>query len=159
MNLTIREATINDYIGISKLVAEVHSLHVKNRPDVYIDIDTPLQSEQFEEVLNKENMKVFVVENTDNKELAAYSIMKIMQTQSISIIIQMRVAFIDDFCVKTDYKKKGIGRLLFRHVVDYAKSEGASSLQLIVWEFNKDAIKFYEAMGMGIRNRRMELTL
>ena len=38
-------------------------------------------------------------------------------------------------------------------------SEGASSLQLSVWEFNQDAINFYEAVGMSMRNRKMELNL
>ncbi|WP_346962231.1 GNAT family N-acetyltransferase [Clostridium sp.] len=65
----------------------------------------------------------------------------------------------DDFCVKASKQKKGIGRLLFEYIVDYAKTEEALSLQLIVWEFNKDAIKFYESLGMSVRNRRMELNL
>lgn len=159
MNLIVREAVSDDYAGISKLVAEVHSLHVKNRPDVYADAHNPLQRGHFDELLNTDNVKVFVTEDTDNKELAAYSIMKIMTTQSISILIHMKIAFIDDFCVGSGYKKKGIGRMLFNYIADYAKSEGVSSLQLVVWEFNKGAIKFYEAMGMKTRNRRMELTL
>jgi len=48
---------------------------------------------------------------------------------------------------------------LFEHVVNYAKAETASSLQLVVWEFNSAAIKFYEALGMTTRNRRLELNL
>ncbi|HAK43836.1 MAG TPA: hypothetical protein DCM59_15455 [Clostridium sp.] len=48
-----------------------------------------------------------------------------------------------------------MGRSLFEYIVDYAKTEG----ELIVWEFNKDAIKFYGSMGISVRNRRMELNL
>jgi diamine N-acetyltransferase len=32
-------------------------------------------------------------------------------------------------------------------------------MQLTVWEFNKNAIKFYESLGMSTMNRRMELKL
>ena len=39
MNLEIREAIANDYIDINNLVVEVHNLHVKNRPDVYSEVD------------------------------------------------------------------------------------------------------------------------
>ncbi len=82
-----------------------------------------------------------------------------MAHRSIQILRPMTFAYIDDFCVKASKQKNGIGRLLFDYVVSYAKSEGALSLQLIVWEFNKDAIKFYESLGMTVRNRRMELNL
>lgn len=159
MNLKVREAISNDYIDISNLTIEIHNLHLKNRPDIYKDVNNPLLKDYFDELLNTNNTKLFVFENTENNELVAYCIVKIMTTQSIPVLIQRRFAFVDDFCVKSSYKKNGIGRLLFQHIVDYAKSEGASSLQLVVSEFNKDAIKFYETIGMSTRNRKMELNL
>lgn len=159
MNLKIREANMKDYTELNALVSEVHKLHVKNRPDVYVDVDTPLGKEYLQEILNSSDTKVFVVENMNNKELLAYSIVRIMANRNIQILIPMALAYIEDFCVKVSQKKKGIGKLLFEYVKDYAKSQGALSLQLIVWEFNKNAIKFYEAMGMSTRNRRMELNL
>lgn len=159
MNLKVREAIVNDYIDISSLVLEVHNLHVKNRPDVFLEVDNPFLKEQFEDLLNSNDTKLFVVENVDNKDLGAYCIVKIMSTPCLQIIIQNRFAYIDNFCVKDSYKRNGVGKLLFQHIVDYAKSEGASSLQLSVWEFNQDAINFYEAVGMSMRNRKMELNL
>lgn len=159
MNLKVREAITNDYIDINHLSIEVHNLHLKNRPDIYMDVNNPLLKDYFDDLLNTKNTKLFVVENTDNKELVAYCIIKIMTTQSIPLLIPRRFAFVDNFCVKSNYKKNGIGRLLFQYIVDYAKTEDASSLQLVVGEFNKDAIKFYETMGMSTRNRKMELNL
>jgi len=159
MDFKVREAVANDYIEINNLVVEVHNLHVKNRADVYIDVDTPLMREHFDDLLTATDTKLFVVEDTSNKDLVAYSILKIMTPRSIQIIVSSRFAYIDDFCVKSNHQKNGIGRFLFQHIVDYSKTEGASSLQLVVWEFNKDAIKFYETLGMSTRNRRMELKL
>lgn len=159
MNLKIREAIGNDYTDISSLVVEVHNLHVKNRPDVYLGVDNLFPKERFEDLLNSDNIRLFVVEDTDSKELVAYSIIEIMAPRNISILIQSKYAYIDDFCVKHNYQKKGIGKLLFNHIVDYSKTEGASNIQLTVWEFNKNAIMFYESLGMSTRNRRMELNL
>ena len=159
MNLKIREAIANDYIDIRNLVIEVHNLHVKNRPDIYLDVDNPFEKEKFEDLLNSNNTNLFVVEDTDNKELLAYSIVEIMSTRSIPILIPSRFAYIDDLCVKSIHQKKGIGKMLFKYLVDYAKVEGASSIQLNVWEFNENAIKFYESLGMLTRNRRMEIAL
>ncbi|MCB2358224.1 GNAT family N-acetyltransferase [Clostridium estertheticum] len=158
MNLKVREAISSDYIDISKLNTEVHNLHVKNRPDVF-NINNALLKEHFNNLLNTDDTKLFVVEDTDKKESIAYSTVKIIDMQSVSILIPRRVAYIDDFCVNSNYKKNGIGRLLFQYIVDYVRAEGALSLQLVVWEFNKGAICFYEKMGMSTRNKKMELNL
>jgi len=159
MNLKIREAIENDYMDISNLVGEVHKLHVKNRPDIYLEVDKPLLKDRFEDLLNSNNTKLFVVEDIYNNELIAYSIIQIMHQRNIQLLVPSKFVYVDDFCVKSNHQKTGIGKLLFNHIVDYAKSEGASSIQLTVSEFNKNAIKFYETLGMSTRNRKMELNL
>lgn len=159
MNLKIREATINDYVDINSLVIEVHNLHVKNRPDVFVAVDNPLLKSQYEDLLSREDTKIFVVENIDNTELVAYSIVQIMATPVLPIVVSSKFAHIDNFCIKASCKRNGIGKLLFQYIADYAKSEKLASLQLSVWEFNQDAIEFYEALGMKTRTRKMELNL
>ncbi|MDK2828130.1 MAG: hypothetical protein PWP67_930 [Clostridium butyricum] len=158
MNIKIREATQNDYESISTLVKEVHSLHVKNRPDVYADVDNPFTEERFKEILDDDKTKIFVAEDCNN-DIIAYSIIEIMTTRNIPILIQRKFAYIDDLCVSSNHRRKGVGRMLFRHIVDYAKKSGYDALELTVWEFNSDAIKFYEGLGMTTRNRRMELKI
>jgi len=159
MNLRVREGTANDYTDIKNLFTEVHNLHVKNRPDFFKYVENPFEKERFEELLKSSDQKIFVVEDTDSRELVAFCTVQIMTTVNIPILVQSKYAHIDSFGVKANYHKKGIGRLLFNHTVDYAKSEGASYVQLSVWEFNENAIKFYESMGMSTRNRKMELKL
>ncbi|OPJ62937.1 GNAT family N-acetyltransferase [Clostridium oryzae] len=159
MNLRIREANLNDYDNVCALTLEVHKLHLKNRPDVYRDVDTPFKKDYYCELLTDKDAKIFVVENSESNELVAYSIIKILPTANVPVILPQKFAYIDDFCVKSDHNKKGIGRMLFDYLVSYAKDKKVSSLQLNVWEFNDNAIKFYEAMGMNTRNRRMELNI
>jgi len=158
MNLKIREANSKDYTEVCKLTIDVYKLHLKNRQDVYLDIENPLEKNYFYDLLNSSDTKLFVVESDDTKELVAYSIIQIMSMKN-PIYIPKKFVYIDDFCVKSNFKRIGIGRLLFSHIVDYVKSEKFTSLQLNVWEFNEDAIKFYETMGMSKRNRRMDFNL
>lgn len=159
MDFNIRQAEAEDYNEISSLIMEVHKLHVLNRPDVYFDVNEVISQNEFEELLGKDQIKVFVVQELKNSSLLAYSIVRMMTTMSIAIIIPKKFAYIDDFCVKAKYKGKGIGKSLFNYIKNYSKDEGAESLQLTVWEFNKPAIGFYKAMGMRERNIRMELEL
>lgn len=158
MELKIREANIDDYIGVKSLVFQVYKLHLENRPDVYVKIDNPLEKQKFSEILDDENVKVFVVENVENNEIIAYSIVKIMNPLN-PILVQNSFAYIDDFCVTKNYKRNGIGKLLFKHVINFAKEKEVSSIRLNVWEFNEDAFEFYKKMGMSTRNRIMELKL
>lgn len=156
-DIFVREANFDDYEWIKNLVKQVHMIHVMNRPDVYVDVYDPFTRSQFYEILNDDKSKVFVA--TINGNIVAYSIFEIMQTRNISILKQKRFIYIDDICVDSDYRKHGISRKLFNKIVDYAKINDINSIQLTVWEFNNDAIKFYEDLGMTTRNRKMEIEI
>jgi ribosomal protein S18 acetylase RimI-like enzyme len=158
MNIKIREAELNDYKSISTLVKEVHSLHVKNRPDVYVDVENPFTEERFKEILNDEKTRIFVVEDSNN-EIIAYSIIEVMTTRNIPILKERKFVYIDDLCVSSNHRRKGVRKKLFGYIADYAKNSGYDALELTVWEFNSDAIKFYKSLGMATRNRRMELKI
>jgi diamine N-acetyltransferase len=65
----------------------------------------------------------------------------------------------DDFGVDRTYRGKGMGKIFFEKIVEFAKQIEADSLELGVWEFNEDAIKFYESMNLKTKMRRMEIEL
>ena len=52
--------------------------------------------------------------------------------------------FLEDIIVKLEYRKKGIGTILFDKVIEKAKETGAKRLQWQVLEWNKPAIEFYK---------------
>ena len=154
----IREACVNDFEQISKLVSEVHQLHVSNRPDVYVDTSEPFTYDDFLQLLQEPNSKLFVIHSTD-QVIVGYSILNILQTRSLAITKPSTYAYIDDLCISAACKHQGYGTRLFNYLKDYAKEQGATSLQLTVWEFNEPAIAFYESVGMKTRNRRLEINL
>lgn len=154
----IRKASLNDYNQISKLVSEVHQLHVLNRPDVYLDLKQPFSYDSFLQLLEEPTSNLFVIENS-NQNLIGYGIINLLKTRSLTIMKPSTIAYIDDFCISSSYQHQGYGAQLFDYLKEYAKEQGATSLQLTVWEFNEPAIAFYEKMGMSMRNRRLELPL
>jgi len=54
-----------------------------------------LLKEQFENLLNSNDTKLFVVENTDNEELLAFSVVQIMTQSNIQLLIPCKFTFID----------------------------------------------------------------
>ena len=57
----IRVLELKDYESAKKLVYQVHQLHLKNRPDIYID-GNPLPIEYFEKIINDKNSLNYVYE-------------------------------------------------------------------------------------------------
>ena len=56
-----------------------------------------------------------------------------------------------------NHRRKGIAKKLFSYLTLKAKENNIDSIELNVWSFNTEAIKFYESMGMNIKNIRMEI--
>jgi ribosomal protein S18 acetylase RimI-like enzyme len=51
------------------------------------------------------------------------------------------------------YRRRGVGRLLLKHVTDWARSRCADRIQLMVTSNNAAAIRFYESMGFTMTGR------
>ncbi|MEG0332632.1 MAG: GNAT family N-acetyltransferase [Clostridium sp.] len=157
MNFIVRDANINDYKDVSSLVKEVHQLHVENRPDIYLPVEVPLNLNKYKQILENKESFLFVIEDVTTNQVVAYSIIQIVETKNLHLLKPNKCLFIDDLCVKSSNQKSGLGRLLFNHIVEYAKLINITSIQLTVSEFNSKAIRFYESCGMNTRNRKMEL--
>ncbi|WP_409250795.1 GNAT family N-acetyltransferase [Bacillus sp. SCS-153A] len=156
MNLHMREATKDDYNFIHTMQKQVHEIHTNKRPDHYNMADITLDKEYFNGLIDGENTKVFLLEA--DKPIA-YSILTIKNTPERPILIPRKVMYMDDFGVNRKHRGKGLGRIFFKKIVDFAKSIEADSLELGVWEFNEEAIKFYESMNLKTKTRLMELKL
>ena len=48
---------------------------------------------------------------------------------------------------------------MIQFIKDWAKEQGFRRLELNMWEFNRDALAFYEASGFKTYRRYMEMDL
>lgn len=156
MQTHIREATKNDYDAVHRIQRQLHEMHTEKRPDHYKMADTTLDQEYFNNLINGENTKVFLLEQDHP---IAYTILTIKSPVERPILIPKKVVYMDDFGVDQTFRGKGLGKRFFGEIVEYAKTIGADSLELGVWEFNEDAIKFYESMNLRTKSRLMEIRL
>ena len=67
--------------------------------------------------------------------------------------------YIDDICVDENYRRHGVGKMLYEHVVQFAKEENCFNITLNVWAKNPSAKAFYESMGMTVQKVCMEKIL
>ncbi|WP_410770313.1 GNAT family N-acetyltransferase [Fontibacillus sp. BL9] len=157
--MNVREARIEDYENVAKLHLQLHELHVTNRPDLFKPTDNDsLDFAYFKSLLDNDTFKVFIVED-EPSGVIAYTLLKVEEAPAIPVFVARRFLYMNDICVDTRFRGKGVGKRLFEKAIAYAKEAGAESLELGVSFFNESAIDFYKALGMKAKSVRMELAI
>ena len=148
----IRKADINDINDINKLLFEVHDIHAKLRPDIFIEGKKKYNNDELLEIIKSNDSPIFVYA-MDGK-VVGYVFLKIKTTSSESTYLRKEV-YIDDLCVDEEYRKCAIGSKLCDYVINYAKEINADAVTLNVWEGNS-AKEFYEKIGFKPQRVFME---
>jgi len=157
--VSIRKARKNDYDDIEKLKQEVHKLHVGERPDVYVECNNIMEVKEYQNMLEDCSIRIVIAEN-EYCDILGYTITKIVEVGENNKVLKPRkVIYIDELCVSESVRRQGIGKKLTEDVIEYGRNINAESMELGVWEFNYNAIEFYESFGMKTRTRRMEIKL
>lgn len=149
----IRELIKEDYENIKKLVYQVHKLHLEHRPDIYID-GNPLPIEYFNNIISDENSFCYVYE--ENNKIVGLLLALKKTNRAIPIAKQRNTYFIDDIVVDENNRRKGIGKSLYNFLLNKAMEEKIDAIELNVWAFNESAIRFYESIGMSVKNMKLE---
>ena len=149
--MQIRDMKLEDYNDVDRLMAQVHKIHVEGRPDLYVNVEHIYSMEQYKKMVEDEDMISVIAEDQGMVVGICFVSMR-----ARTGMVNRRTAYMDDLCVDETYRGKGIGKILYEHVKVRAKKMGAERLDLMVWSFNENAIRFYEEMGMRPQRYIME---
>lgn len=153
--MIIRKMKKQDFESVHRLMEQLHCLHLQNRPDVYQDAD-PLAENEYSALLDDETTIGLVAEL--DGAVVGLCITALKQPKS-PLMLPVRIAFVDALCVDEAYRRRGIAKALMEEAENSSREAGAKTLMLTVWSFNRNAVAFYEAMGMAPRNITMEKKL
>lgn len=154
----IRNAKITDFPGISSLLEQVLMVHYDLRPDLFIANTKKYTEAQFAELLSDPDTPVFVFTDDDGRILG-HAFCALKNYTDFGNMVPHKSLYIDDICVDENCRGRHIATALLEFVKDYAKELGCYNITLNVWEGNRPARSFYEAMGMGIQKTTMEMIL
>lgn len=156
--MTIRQLTLQDFEGVNDLFMQLHSVHVKNRPDIYRQIEKPTTPKawDFEPSLSDPNKIMLGAEIDGN--LVGFAVF-VLRCPANSALVPRKFVYLDDIAVDENHRQKGIGKALYLEGIKRAKERGATAVELKVWSFNKSAIDFYRSLGMTVQNFCLEQKL
>lgn len=158
MELSIREASDQDYEGLCEVFAEVDALHREALPHLFREPDGPARAREYiSSIIADENAAIFVAES-DNQIIGFVHIC-LREPPDIPIMVPRHYASINDLAVRRRFRRSGIGRSLIERAHQWARDKGVTQVELTVWEFNKEAIAFYEKLGYKTASRRMSRSL
>lgn len=152
--MVIRKAEKKDIRDIVRLLAQVSKIHHELRPDLFLPNTVKYNEEQLEALLSNEQYYIAVA---DNGKVVGYIITIIQKTES-ELLTPIKTLYIDDLCVDEDVRGQAIGKKLYEHSVEIAKSLDCYNITLNVWASN-DALDFYESLNLKIQKIGMEYIL
>ena len=158
MKIVIRKAETEDYGSLIELFDEIDAIHRDRHPRIFQKPNGPVREiEHYIGLISDESTAVFVAEMEGNVVGFVHAIVR--DAPDIPILVPRRFAIVDGILVRSNYKKSGIGGMLMNGIEEWAKVKGASSIELNVFEFNQEAIAFYESLGYKTLSRKLSKDL
>ena len=145
MNITVRTTNKDDVAAITELLGQVLLVHHNIRPDLFLREGAKYTPSELETILTDPDNPVFVAVNEDD-EILGHCFCQINHVSGPNLV-EHDYLYIDDLCINEKYRGQGVGRILYNHVVEYAKVNNCARLSLHVWEGNDPARAFYDSMG------------
>lgn len=140
--------------GMICLLKQVGQVHHVGRPDIFRAGAQKYNEEDLKMLLQDQSRPIFIAE--EDGAVLGYGFCILKQTENDPVLRDSRSLYIDDLCVDENCRGKHVGSQIYAYIKDYARTIGCDTITLNVWAFNESALRFYEAMGMQMRNIHME---
>lgn len=157
MNLSVRYAKREELGRVNELRRMVSELHAENRPDIFLS--------GFCEELQQHVYQVFEAQGSDvlvacvDDTICGFAIVEYIDRPRSPYMYARRFYHIQEFGVESAFHRCGVATAL----IDFCRKEAErmqfDRIELDVWAFNADAVKFYEAMGFHAYRSYMEVKI
>lgn len=152
--VTIRRAVKEDEGEWARLKQQIHTIHVQKDSTRFASMDDAEIHKQFAQLLQEEAAQIWGA--FIQGRMAGYMVIQEKASQP-PYHLPYRFLLIDEICVDETCRRHGIGRALIEHAREIAASQNMKEVVLTVWNFNKEAVAFYQAIGMRTELLRMSL--
>ena len=153
--MIIRFAKENELVRVNELRKQVNDLHVEGKPEVF---KAGFNDELRDYIYNiwDDPEQEIVVADLDGT-ICGFAVLHHIVKPATPFMYERDFIDVDEFCVDKDYRRQGVASEMITFIRNYAKEKGFNRIELNMWEFNRDALAFYEAVGFKTYRRYMEM--
>lgn len=153
--MIIRFAKENELVRVNELRKQVNDLHVEGKPEVF---KAGFNDELRDHIYNiwDDPKQEIVVADLDGT-ICGFAVLHHIVKAATPFMYERDFIDVDEFCVDKDYRRQGVASEMITFMRNYAREKGFNRIELNMWEFNQDALAFYEAVGFKTYRRYMEM--
>ena len=153
----VRFARKNELERVNALRKQVNDLHVSGRPDIFKPGFSEELAAHIYTIWNDPDQKIAVCERDGT--ICGFAVLHHIYKPENPFMFVRSFLDIDEFCVDEAYRRTGVATEMIAFIRSYAKTQGLDRIELNMWEFNGDALAFYEAVGFTTYRRYMEMQI
>ena len=153
--MNVRFARDDELDQVNVLRKQVNDLHVAGKPDVFKPGFCD-ELRDFVHVIRNDPEQDIVVAEQDG-DILGFAVLHHIYKPENPFMYERDFLDIDEFCVDEAHRRQGIATAMMAFIREYAQQKGFHRIELNMWEFNQDALAFYEAAGFATYRRYMEM--
>ena len=153
----VRLARANELDRVNELRRQVNVLHVEGKPEVF----KPGFGEEIRNFIHAiwNDPEQWIAVALRDEQICGFAILHHFHRPENPVMKERDFLDIDEFCVDEAFRRQGVASAMVAFIRDFAKEKGIHRIELNMWEFNQDALAFYEAAGFRTYRRYMEMFL
>ena len=155
--MQVRFAKESELDSINELRRQVNDIHVAGKPDVFKPGFSKELQDHIHTIWNDPEQKIVITEK--DGVICGFAVLHHIRKSENPFMYERDFLDIDEFCVDEDHRRQGVASAMIDFIRDHARKEGFHRIELNMWEFNRDALAFYEAAGFSTYRRYMEMYL
>lgn len=155
--MIVRFAKESELDRVNELRKQVNDIHVEGKPDVFKPGFGQELRDFIKVIWNDPEQQIVVAE--DDGVICGFAVLHHINKPENPFMKERDFIDIDEFCVDKDHRRKGAASEMVSLIKEYAKEKGFSRIELNMWEFNQNALAFYEAAGFKTFRRYMEMMI
>ena len=151
----VRRARENELERVNELRMQVNALHVAGKPEVFKP-GFPEELRNYIYAIHKDPEQFITVAVKDGT-ICGFAVLHHINRPENPFMKERDFLDIDEFCVDEAFRRQGIASEMIAFIREFAKEKGFHRIELNMWEFNQEALAFYEASGFQTFRRYMEM--
>lgn len=153
--IIIRFAKESELVRVNELRKQVNDLHVEGKSEIFRAGFNDELRDLIYKIWKDPEQKIVVAEL--NGVVCGFAVLHHIHRPGNPFMLERDFMDVDEFCVDKEYRRQGIATKMMSFIRNYTKEKGIKRLELNMWEFNQDALAFYEAVGFKTYRRYMEM--
>jgi ribosomal protein S18 acetylase RimI-like enzyme len=138
---------------LSRLNHDVQEIHHEIEPEIFKPFDQDHMETFFQKVLENSSVKAYIAKVDEIP--AGYMLLAENTSVDNPYKYACTILHIDQICVESEFKGKGVGKALVDYAKQYAVSKQIKRIEMNYWTQNTNSGEFFRSQGFVNFNERL----